>query len=547
MKYHKKKINIGFIDKIIQKFLHNHNSPIHTRFPPEPNGYLHIGHAKSIFLNFEIAKNYNGKCNLRFDDTNPIKENIKYIHSIKRDIQWLGYQWYKETKYASQYFQKMYEYAIELIKKKLAYVDQLNQLEIRKYRGTLEKGGINSPYRNQTIEKNLILFQDMKEGKIKEGQACLRAKINMNSACIIMRDPVLYRIKFKKHHQTKNKWCIYPTYDFAHCISDAIEGITHSLCTLEFQDNKKLYNWILDNINIKHHPTQHEYSRLNLEYSVLSKRKLQILIDNNIVKDWNDPRMPTLSGLRKRGYTPTAIKNFCNKIGITKQNNLIEMQILESCIRKELNQIAYRTMAILNPIKVIIYNLPKNYEQKINILNHPKNLQFGKRKIHFTNEIYIEKSDFQEKGNNKYKRLVLGGTVKLKYSCFITAQYIQKDKNQNIKKIFCTYQIINKINYKKYGIIHWISKKNTMQAEFRLYNHIFNIKNPDIKKNILSYINQQSKIIKYGLIHKSITKNLMIKFYQFERIGYFCIDKNFCSNKKIIFHRTVTLKENWNT
>lgn len=546
MKSLKKNNNIGFIKKILEKHLKSNNLPIYTRFPPEPNGYLHIGHAKSIYLNFGIANNYNGKCNLRFDDTNPTKEKIKYINSIKDDIIWLGYKWSGKIQYSSKHFKKIYQYAIILIKKNLAYVDQLNKNEIQNYRGTLKKPGINSPYRNQTIEENLSLFKKMKEGKIKEGQACLRAKINMHSPSIIMRDPVLYRVKFIEHHQTKNKWCIYPTYDFAHCISDAIENITHSFCTLEFQENKKLYDWILQKINILHPPYQYEYSRLNLEYSILSKRKLQILIKNNIIDGWDDPRIPTISGLRRKGYTPNSIREFCNKIGITKKDNLIEIKTLEFCIKKELNQIAYRTMSIIDPIEIIIYNIPHEYEEKITILNHPKNPNMGKKNIKFTNKLYIERSDFQEYPNNKYNRLVLGGKVKLKYAYIITAKYIEKDKNQNIIKIFCTCNLKDKSNPKKYGIIHWLSKNNSVKSEFRLYNHIFNIKNPNSKKNLLSYINNKSKIIKHGLIDKNVKNNKSIKFYQFERIGYFCKDYYYSSKNNIIFHRTISLKENWN-
>ncbi|WP_343182412.1 glutamine--tRNA ligase/YqeY domain fusion protein [Buchnera aphidicola] len=533
----------SFIHKIIENDLvHMKKKNIHTRFPPDPNGNLHIGHAKSIYINFKIAEQYQGKCNLRFDDTYPHINHKKYINSIQKDILWLGYQWNQKIRYASQYFDKMYKYAIQLIKKNLAYVDKLKKEEIRIYRGTLKKPGIVSPYRKQTIEENMLLFENMKFGNIPEGDACLRAKIDMQSNSIIMRDPILYRIKFLEHHNTKNQWCIYPTYDFAHCISDAIEGITHSLCTLEFQENKKIYNWILNNIDINHYPKQYEYSRLNLEYSTLSKRKLQILIDNNIVDSWNDPRLPTLSGLRNRGYTPHAIREFCKKVGITKQDNLIEISSLESCIRKELNITAYRTMAILNPIEIVICNIPEKYIEKIKILNHPKNKNMGYRNIIFSKIIYIERNDFQEKSSKNYNRLTLGGSVKLKYSYIITANSIHKDCNNNITRIFCTCDLTNK-NKKKYGIIHWISKEQAEQAQLILYNHIFTTKNPNKKSNILSYINKNSKIIKNGLINSELKKQKKINTYQFERIGYFYKNKKFSENKHPIIHQIVQIKK----
>ncbi|QCI27267.1 glutamine--tRNA ligase [Buchnera aphidicola] len=538
------KENTSFIHKKVEKFLKkNNNQKLRTRFPPDPNGYLHIGHAKSLYINFSIAKKYHGICNLRFDDTNPNKNHIKYINAIKKDIIWLGFKWNKSIKYTSMYFNKIYQYALILIKKKLAYVDKLKKHEIRKYRGTLNKPGINSPYRNQSIEENLILFENMRLGNFPEGTVCLRAKINMKSSFIVMRDPVLYRIKFITHHKTKNKWCIYPTYDFSHCISDTLEKITHSLCTLEFENNKKLYNWILKNINIKNASKQYEYSRLNLEYCILSKRKLKLLIDNKIINHWDDPRLHTISGLRRRGYTASSIRNFCKNIGITKQENLIEIKSLESCIRKELNNYAYRNMAVLEPIKIIICNISNEYIENINILNHPKNEKMGFRNIIFTNVLYIEKTDFQENPLKKYYRLTLGKTIKLKYSYLITAHAIKKDKNNNIIKIFCTCE--SKKNKKKYSIIHWISKKNAIKSEFRIYNPIFKIKNPNIEKNLLSHINNKSKIKKYGFIEKQIKNNLKINTYQFERIGYFIIDKKL-SNNKIIFNQIVTLKENWN-
>ncbi|ANZ22612.1 glutaminyl-tRNA synthetase [Buchnera aphidicola (Diuraphis noxia)] len=547
----KKKYKNNFISQIINNdFDEDQNLSLHTRFPPEPNGYLHIGHAKSICLNFELAKLYNGKCNLRFDDTNPLKENIKYINAIQEDIKWLGYKWNNNVHYSSDYFPKLYKYAKELIKKGLAYVDQLTKEQIREYRGSLKKPGKNSPYRDRTIQDNIKLFQKMKKGEFSEGEVCLRAKIDMQSSFMVMRDPVIYRIIFSEHHQTKNKWCIYPMYDFTHCLSDSIEGITHSLCTLEFQDNKSLYNWILKNTSVKKYPKQYEFSRLNLEFCVLSKRKLSILIKKKFVNGWNDPRIPTLSGLKRKGYTPASIKNFCENIGITKQNNLIEFSMLEYCIRKDLNKIAIRTMAVLEPIKIYLYNLDDNYEEKFIVPNHPSIPELGTHEIIFTKIIYIDRVDFQEKYNKKYKRLKLGGEVRLRYAYVIKAEKIEKDKYNNIVKIicFCDLNTLGKKtkNNKNPAVIHWISVNNTFPAEFRLYNHLFNIKNPEREKNFLSYINPKSLIIKNGFIEKTVIKIKNI-FFQFERIGYFCIDEIDSIKDKLVFNRTVGLRELWNS
>lgn len=550
-----KKYKNNFISQIINKdFNEDQNLSLHTRFPPEPNGYLHIGHAKSICLNFELAKLYNGKCNLRFDDTNPLKEDIKYINAIKNDINWLGYQWHNNIHYSSEYFTELYEYAKELIKKGLAYVDQLTKEQIREYRGSLKKPGKNSPYRDRSVQENIELFQKMKRGEFSEGEACLRAKINMKSTFIIMRDPVIYRIIFTEHHQTKKKWCIYPMYDFAHCLSDAIEGITHSLCTLEFQDNKSLYNWILKNTSVKKCPKQYEFSRLNLEFCILSKRKLSILIDKNIITGWDDPRIPTLSGLRRKGYTASSIKNFCEKIGITKQNNLIEFSMLEHCIRKELNKTAMRTMAVLEPIKIFLYNLDKNHEEKITVPNYPNNPELGTHEIIFTNIIYIDRLDFKEKYNKKYKKLKLGGEVRLRYSYVIKAEKIEKDKNNNIVQItcYCDTNTLGKKtkNNKNPSVIHWISVKHAFSAEFRLYDHLFNIKNPEKEKNFISHINPKSLIIKKGFIQKNIVEKIEKKigetFFQFERIGYFCLDDIDSKKNKLVFNRTIGLRDLWN-
>ncbi|WP_425619566.1 glutamine--tRNA ligase [Buchnera aphidicola] len=553
-----KKYN-NFICQIINEDLNkNKNLSLRTRFPPEPNGHLHIGHAKSICLNFELAHLYNGKCNLRFDDTNPLKENIKYINSIKYDISWLGYKWNGSVRYSSDYFFKLYQYAKQLIYKGLAYVDNLTKEQIREYRGTLNTPGINSPYRNRTIEENIKLFKKMKNGEYAEGEACLRAKIDMSSSSIIMRDPVLYRIRFMPHHQTKNIWCIYPTYDFAHCLSDSLEKITHSLCTLEFQENKFLYNWILYNTNVEYHPKQYEFSRLNLEFSILSKRKLKILIDQNIIQGWNDPRIPTISGLRRKGYTASAIKYFCQKIGITKQNTLIEYSLLEHCIRKELNQTAIRSMAILEPIKITLYNLDENHKEIFVVPNHPNNPDMGTHEIIFTNIIYIERSDFKEKYETGYKRLSIGKEIRLRYAYIIQATKIEKDEFNNIINIICycdTTSLGKKPKNKKNpAVIHWISMHNTLPVEFRLYDQLFNIKNPEQQKNFLSYINPKSLIKKHGFIEKTLAT--MIQQYifnqnnqlcfQFERIGYFCIDYIDSQKNYLVFNRTVNLRDLWN-
>ncbi|MBK4775293.1 glutamine--tRNA ligase [Candidatus Pantoea edessiphila] len=523
---------------------------IHTRFPPEPNGYLHIGHAKAICLNFGIAKDYNGNCNLRFDDTNPVNENNCFVESIKQDISWLGFCWNGNVCYTSDYFDQIYQYAIELIKKGLAYVDELTMQEIKDYRGVWTKPGKNSPYRDRSVEENLLLFDNMRKGFFKEGEACLRAKIDMSSSFIVMRDPVLYRIKFFKHHQTKYDWCIYPMYDFAHCISDSLEGITHSLCTLEFLDNRRLYNWILKNISVSKRPNQYEYSRLNLEYSVLSKRKLNQLVNKNYVEGWDDPRMPTISGLRRRGYTPSSIREFCQRIGITKQQNLIEMSSLESCIRDDLNKNAPRAMAILDPIKLIIQNLPIYFEKNILMNNHPSKTELGNRTVKFSNQIWIERSDFLEQRTENFKRLILGNEVRLRNACIIRSDYITKDIKGNINCIYCTCDLNtldNKHIYgykiKNVGIIHWISILHAIPAEFRLYHNLFNIRNPEIEEDFLSNINLESIEIKNGYVEQNLQNAEATNPYQFERNGYFCADSIHSSKDHLVFNRIVSLRD----
>ena len=523
----------------------------HTRFPPEPNGYLHIGHAKSICLNFGIAQDYHGKCNLRFDDTNPAKEDIEYVESIKEDVRWLGFEWDGKICYSSDYFDRLYEYAIELINKGLAYVDELSPEEIREYRGTLTQPGKNSPYRDRSIEENLALFIQMKEGKFAEGKACLRAKIDMASPFIVMRDPVLYRIKFAEHHQTGNKWCIYPMYDFTHCISDAIENITHSLCTLEFQDNRRLYDWVLDNITIQARPHQYEFSRLNLEYAITSKRKLTQLVAEEIVDGWNDPRMPTVSGLRRRGYTPASIREFCRRIGVTKQENTVEMSTLEFCIREDLNENAPRAMAVLDPVKVVIENFSETLDEVLSMPNHPNRPELGHREVTFTREIYIDRADFREEANKNYKRLVLGKEVRLRNAYVIRADRVEKDAEGNIQTIYCSYDpaTLNKNpedGRKVKGVIHWVSAKYGKPAEIRLYDRLFSTPNPGSAEDFLSTINPNSLIIKQGFVEPSLQKAKAEQAYQFEREGYFCLDSKYATEDKLVFNRTVGLRDSWN-
>lgn len=539
----------NFIRQIIDRDLASStNTLVHTRFPPEPNGYLHIGHAKSICLNFGIAQDYQGKCNLRFDDTNPVKENVEYIEAIKDDIQWLGFNWNGDIHYSSDYFDQLYKYAIELIKNGLAYVDELSPSEIRKYRGTLTSSGINSPYRNRSVNDNLILFTKMRNREFAEGSACLRAKIDMSSPFMIMRDPVLYRIKFANHHRTGNKWCIYPMYDFTHCISDAIERITHSLCTLEFLDNRQLYNWILDNISIDVHPRQYEFSRLNLEYTIMSKRKLNILVKEKIVDGWDDPRMPTISGLRRRGYTAASICDFCHRIGITKQDNNVEMAVLEACIRKDLNERAPRAMAVIDPVKVVINNLPEGYEEDIVMYNHPNKPQMGTRQVAFSREIFIDRADFREEANEHYWRLALGKEVRLRNAYIIRAEDIEKNEHGMIKTIFCLYdpQTLNKNpsdGRKVKGVIHWVSATRSIAAEFRLYDMLFSKVKPAVMKNFMSVLNPKSLIIRHGFIEAGVLAVKTGDYYQFEREGYFCADSRYFSLCRPVFNRTVSLRD----
>ena len=540
----------NFIRQIIDADLASgKHTSVHTRFPPEPNGYLHIGHAKSICLNFGIAQDYQGQCNLRFDDTNPEKEDIEYVESIKNDVNWLGFEWSGEICYSSNYFDKLYGFAIELINKGLAYVDELSPEQMREYRGTLTEPGKHSPYRDRSVEENLALFEKMKNGEVEEGKMCLRAKIDMASPFMVMRDPVIYRVRFATHHQTGDKWCIYPMYDFTHCISDALEGITHSICTLEFMDNRRLYDWVLENITIDCTPHQYEFSRLNLEYTVMSKRKLNQLVTEKLVDGWDDPRMPTISGLRRRGFTPASMREFCKRIGVTKQDNTIEISSLESCIRDDLNENAPRAMAVLDPVKVVIENFDGETEM-LTVANHPNKPEMGSREVPFSRELYIEREDFREEGNKKYKRLVLGKEVRLRGAYVIKAERIEKDAEGNITTIFCTYDNEtlgkNPVDGRKVkGVIHWVSAEAGVAAEIRLYDRLFTVPNPGAADDFVSVINPESLTVVNGFVEPSLVAAEAEKAFQFERMGYFCADNKDSSPEHLVFNRTVGLRDTW--
>ena len=540
----------NFIRQIIDEDLATgKHTTVHTRFPPEPNGYLHIGHAKSICLNFGIAQDYQGQCNLRFDDTNPAKEDIEFVESIKQDVQWLGFQWSGEICYSSDYFHKLHGYAIELIEKGLAYVDELSPEQMREYRGTLTAPGKNSPFRDRSVEENLALFAKMKNGEMAEGSACLRAKIDMASPFMVMRDPVIYRIKFAHHHQTGDEWCIYPMYDFTHCISDALEGITHSLCTLEFQDNRRLYDWVLDNISIDCHPRQYEFSRLNLEYTVMSKRKLNLLVTEGHVSGWDDPRMLTVSGLRRRGYTPASIREFCKRIGVTKQDNIVEMSMLEACIRDDLNENAPRAMAVLHPVKVVIENLAA--DEVLTAPAHPNKPEMGTRELHFSREIFIDEADFKEEANKQFKRLVLGKEVRLRNAYVIKAERVEKDADGKVTCIYCSYdpETLGKDpadGRKVKGVIHWVSATHSLPAEVRLYDRLFKVPNPGAEDDFEAALNPESLVIIEGARVEASLKDAKPEFaYQFEREGYFCADNKLSSAERLVFNRTVALRDVW--
>ncbi|MFC3032069.1 glutamine--tRNA ligase [Pseudoalteromonas fenneropenaei] len=539
----------NFIRNIIDEDLKSgKHSSTHTRFPPEPNGFLHIGHAKSICLNFGIAVDYQGKCNLRFDDTNPEKEDINYVNSIQEDVKWLGFQWDGEVCYSSNYFDQLHDYAVELIQKGLAYVCFLSPDEAREYRGTLTEPGKNSPYRDTPVAENLALFAKMRNGEFKEGECVLRAKIDMASSFIVLRDPIIYRIRFAHHHQTGDKWCIYPMYDFTHCISDALEGITHSLCTLEFQDNRRLYDWVLDNISIECHPQQIEFSRLNLEYTVMSKRKLNDLVVNGHVDGWDDPRMPTIAGLRRRGYTPASIREFCKRIGITKQDNMVEMGMLEACIREDLNDNAPRAMAVMEPIKVVIENFAEGTVEELSAANHPNNEAMGTRILPFSRELYIEREDFRVEANKHYKRLVLGKEVRLRNAYVIKAERYDADENGNITTVYCSYdpETLGKNpsdGRKVKGVIHWVSASHAIDAEIRQYDRLCTVPNPAASDDFTTTLNPDSLVIIQGAkLEPSLANAVPEKGYQFERMGYYCRDNKAAG---LVFNQTVGLRDSF--
>ena len=523
-----------------------------TRFPPEPNGYLHIGHAKSICLNFGIARDYKGMCNLRFDDTNPHKENVEFIEAIKKDVKWLGFDWDDRLYFASDYFEKLYDYAVQLIKKGKAYVCDLNADQIREYRGTLTSPGKDSPYRDRSVAENLDLFARIRAGEFKDGEKVLRAKIDMASPNINLRDPTIYRIRHGIiHHQTGEAWCIYPMYDFTHCLSDAIEGITHSICTLEFEDHRPLYDWFLDELQTEHHPQQIEFSRLNLEYTVTSKRKLSALVEEGHVEGWDDPRMPTIAGMRRRGYTAAALREFCDRIGVTKSENFVEMGVLESCVRDDLNEQAPRRMAVLNPLKVVLTNYPAGQVEEMESANHPQNPDMGVRKIAFSGELYIDKDDFREEANKKFKRLVLGKEVRLRNAYVIRCDEVIKDAQGEIIELHCSYDAetlgANPEGRKVKGVIHWVSAEHAIQAEVRLYDRLFNQPNPDSAEgDYHEHLNPDSLLtLTQCLLEPVLGEAKPGETYQFEREGYFCADLNLQRNGRPVFNRTATLRDTW--
>ncbi len=530
-----------------------HGGKVITRFPPEPNGYLHIGHAKSICLNFGLAAEFGGYCNLRFDDTNPTKEEQEYVDSIIEDVRWLGFDWEDRLYYASDYFDKLYEWAVQLIKMGKAYVCDLSAEEIREYRGTLTEPGKESPYRNRSVDENLDLFERMRKGEFPDGSKTLRAKIDMASGNINMRDPVMYRIKHEYHHRTGNKWCIYPMYDYAHGQSDSIEGVTHSICTMEYEDHRPLYDWFLDQLGI-HHPQQIEFARLNLSHTVLSKRRLLKLVNEGYVKGWNDPRMPTLAGMRRRGYTPDAIRNFCNRIGVARKESLVDMGLLEYCVREHLNKIAPRVMAVLRPLKVVITNYPEGQEEYLDAINNPEDPDAGIRKVPFSNVLYIERDDFMETPPKQFFRLAPGREVRLRYAYFIKCESVVKDKNGEIVELHCTYDPATRggdapDGRKVKATLHWVSAAHAIEAEVRLYDYLFTKADPnDVEegKEFTDYINPKSlEVLKSCRLEPSLKDAKIGDRFQFERMGYFCVDSVDSKPGSPVFNRIVTLKDEW--
>ena len=546
----------NFVRQLIDSDLkaNKNDGRVMTRFPPEPNGYLHIGHAKSICLNFGIAEDYQGACNLRFDDTNPHKENIEYIESIKNDVSWLGYDWGNRLFYASDYFERLYEFAVELIKEGKAYVCDLTAEETREYRGTLTAPGRSSPCRDRSVDENLDLLQRMRAGEFEDGARVLRAKIDMSSPNMNMRDPTLYRIRHGViHHQTGEAWCIYPMYDFTHPISDALEGITHSICTLEFADHRPLYDWVLDAVSVPCHPQQIEFSRLNLEYTVMSKRKLTALVDEGFVEGWDDPRMPTIAGLRRRGFTPGSIRGFCNRIGVSRSENTVQMGVLESCIREDLNSHSPRRMAVLHPLKVVITDYPEEQVEQLNVANHPQDESMGTRKVPFTGELYIDRNDFLETASKKFKRLVAGGEVRLRNAYVIRCNEVIKDEKDEIIELHCSHDPAtlgaNPEGRKVKGVIHWVSAEYGVEAEVRLYDRLFSHPAPDAAKedkDYREYLNPDSlRTITQSVVEPALAAAKPGDRFQFEREGYFCVDLHQPADAPMVFNRTVTLRDSW--
>ena len=538
------------IDADLQR--NKYGGRVATRFPPEPNGYLHIGHAKSICLNFGIAAEYGGTCNLRMDDTDPSGESQEYVDAIIRDVKWLGFDWQDRLFFASDYYEQLYQYAVQLIKKGKAYVCSLSPEEIREYRGTLTEPGKESPYRHRSVEENLDLFARMRAGEFPDGAHVLRAKIDMASPNMVMRDPVLYRIKHEPHYRTGNKWVIYPMYDFAHCLSDSIERITHSICTLEFENNRELYDWILDELEVAWHPQQIEFARLNLSYTVLSKRRLIELVEKGYVSGWDDPRLPTIAGLRRRGYTPEAIRNFCDRIGVAKNDSVVDIGLLEHCVREDLNERAPRVMGVLHPLKLIIDNYPEHQIEELICPNHPQKPEMGTRKVPFFRELYIEKDDFMESPPKKYYRLAPGREVRLRYAYIIKClDFVKDEKTGEIKEIHCVYDPETKDGPPKdgrkvEGIIHWVSAAHAISAEIRLYDRLFRIPDPAGEEDFIKYLNPQSLItLRECKVEPSLAHAEPGSRYQFERVGYFCVDLVDSAPGRLVFNRTVTLKDSW--
>ncbi|MGN0921488.1 MAG: glutamine--tRNA ligase/YqeY domain fusion protein [Cellvibrio sp.] len=542
-----------FIEQIIRKDLEEgKHSRVITRFPPEPNGYLHIGHAKSICLNFGMAQTFNGVCNLRFDDTNPEKESEEFVESIKRDVEWLGFKWAGEVRYTSDYFDQLYAWAIELIEAGKAFVCDLSAEQMREYRGTLTEPGKNSPFRDRSVEENLELFEKMRNGEFEEGARSLRAKIDMASPNINLRDPIIYRIKKARHHQTGDKWCIYPSYDFAHGQSDAIEQITHSICTLEFESHRPLYDWFIENLSVPAKPRQYEFARLNINYAVTSKRKLKQLVDEGFVDGWDDPRMPTISGMRRRGYTPASIREFCERIGVTRADGVVDVGMLEFCVRDDLDKNAPRAMCVLRPLKLTLVNYPDDKVEKLSVANHPNREDLGSRELVFSKTLFIEDEDFREEANKKYKRLVLGKRVRLRGAYVIEAESCVKDESGKVIEVIARI-VENTLGkdpedgVKPKGVIHWVSAAHSVDCEVRLYDRLFNDEAPDTSgKNFLDAINPSNlEILENAKAEPSLAQATLGTTYQFERQGYFCLDSKYSTKERLVFNRTIGLKDSF--